>query len=104
MAQAADVEVMVKKVVDTYDRLDYAFNNAGIEGVVTPTVAYGEADWGRTSRGGYMSTKEPFTISIPDDVLTDLRDRLTRTRWPQDFANDGWEYGTNGAYLKELAA
>jgi len=28
-----------------------------------------------------MSTKEPFTVSIPDEVLADLRDRLTRTRW-----------------------
>ncbi len=49
-----------------------------------------------------MSTKEPFTISISDEVLADLRDRLSRTRWPNDFANDHWEYGTNGAYLKEL--
>ena len=49
-----------------------------------------------------MSTKEPFTISIPEETLTDLRERLTKTRWPQDFANDGWEYGTNAAYLKEL--
>lgn len=51
-----------------------------------------------------MSKKEPFIIRIPDEVLTDLRDRLARTRWPDDFANDGWEYGTNGAYLKELVA
>ena len=47
VAQAADVEAMVKKAVDTYGRLDCAFNNAGIEGVVKPTVEYGEADWDR---------------------------------------------------------
>ena len=46
--------------------------------------------------------KEPFTISIPDAVLEDLRGRLARTRFPRDFANDNWEYGTNVAYLKEL--
>jgi hypothetical protein len=51
-----------------------------------------------------MSAKEPFTISVPADALADLRDRLSRTRWPHDFANDRWEYGTNGAYLKELVA
>jgi NAD(P)-dependent dehydrogenase (short-subunit alcohol dehydrogenase family) len=47
VAQAADVKAMVKKTVETYGRLDCAFNNAGIEGVVRPTVEYGEADWDR---------------------------------------------------------
>ena len=49
-----------------------------------------------------MKTKEPFTIQISDEVLTDLRERLRRTRWASDFANEGWAYGTNGSYLKEL--
>jgi hypothetical protein len=47
-------------------------------------------------------TKEKFTISIPNDTLKDLRDRLTRTRFAPDFGNSRWEYGTNGDYLKEL--
>ena len=51
-----------------------------------------------------MSSQEPFTIAIPDETLTDLRERLVKTRWAPDFANDGWEYGTNAAYLKELVA
>jgi microsomal epoxide hydrolase len=46
--------------------------------------------------------KEPFTIAVPEAALTDLRERLTRTRWPEDFANPQWEYGTPTAYLKEL--
>ena len=49
-----------------------------------------------------MSTKEPFQINVPDTTLQDLHDRLARTRWPHDFANDQWEYGTNLTYLKEL--
>ena len=49
-----------------------------------------------------MATKEPFTIHAPEEVLTDLHDRLSKVRWAQDFANPNWEYGTNGAYLKEL--
>lgn len=49
-----------------------------------------------------MSTKEPFHVNIPDAALQDLRERLAHTRWPHDFANDQWEYGTNLAYLKEL--
>ncbi len=47
VAQPADAEAMVKKAVEIYGRLDCAFNNAGIEGVVQPTVDYGEADWDR---------------------------------------------------------
>jgi hypothetical protein len=32
---------------------------------------------------------EPFTIRVPDETLADLRDRLTRTRWPDEFDTDG---------------
>ena len=32
--------------------------------------------------------------------LDDLRDRLRRTRWAADYANDDWRYGTNGAWLQ----
>jgi pimeloyl-ACP methyl ester carboxylesterase len=46
--------------------------------------------------------KEPFRIAIPDSILDDLRNRLSRTRWPIDFANDSWAYGTNRNYLEEL--
>jgi pimeloyl-ACP methyl ester carboxylesterase len=49
-----------------------------------------------------MAQKEPFTISVPDATLTDLRERLGRTRWPRDFGNANWEYGTKLEYLKEL--
>lgn len=47
---------------------------------------------------------EPFTIAIDEAALTDLRQRLDRARLPEDFGNDGWQYGTNGEYLKQLVA
>ncbi len=46
----------------------------------------------------------PFTIRIPDDVLTDLKARLARARYPDEIEGAGWDYGTNLAYLKELVA
>ncbi len=46
--------------------------------------------------------KETFTVAVPEETLTDLRGRLTRVRWPNDFNNDDWAYGTNKAYLMEL--
>ncbi|HEV8711845.1 MAG TPA: epoxide hydrolase [Candidatus Binatia bacterium] len=46
--------------------------------------------------------KEPFTVAISEETLTDLHERLAKTRWSGDFANPGWEYGTNRDYLKSL--
>jgi len=47
VSRATEVQTLVQKAVETYGRLDCAFNNAGIEGVVQPTVDYGEAHWDR---------------------------------------------------------
>ena len=33
---------------------------------------------------------EAFRVDVSDDALTDLQDRLARTRWPGDFANEQW--------------
>ncbi|HEV7731313.1 MAG TPA: epoxide hydrolase [Candidatus Binatia bacterium] len=47
---------------------------------------------------------QPFRIAVADEVLADLRDRLARTRFPDEIAGGGWTYGTDLAYLKELVA
>src|SRR5207253_639456 len=47
---------------------------------------------------------EPFRIHVPDATLTDLRERLARTRFPDEIAGGGWTYGTNLAYLRDLVA
>ena len=38
VANEYDVRSLVEKTVKTYDRLDYAFNNAGIGETITPLV------------------------------------------------------------------
>ena len=43
-----------------------------------------------------------FSIAISDSVLSDLRERLARTRWPDDAPGSAWQYGTDLAYLREL--
>ncbi|MCI0439363.1 MAG: SDR family oxidoreductase [Chloroflexi bacterium] len=45
VTKAAQVEVMVKRAVEAYSRLDCAFNNAGIPGARVPTHEYPEDDW-----------------------------------------------------------
>src|SRR6058998_3742035 len=47
---------------------------------------------------------EPFRIAVPDAVLADLRERLARTRFPDEIPASGWTYGTDLAYLRELVA
>ena len=46
----------------------------------------------------------PFTIDVSDAVLADLKDRLSRTRLPDELPGTEWDYGTNRAYLEELIA
>jgi microsomal epoxide hydrolase len=49
-----------------------------------------------------MPQVQPFKINVPAEILEDLRERLARTRFPDEVPNTGWEYGTNLAYLKQL--
>jgi NAD(P)-dependent dehydrogenase (short-subunit alcohol dehydrogenase family) len=48
VAQDADVKALIDKVVETYGRLDYAHNNAGIEGMAGPCVECTEENWDKT--------------------------------------------------------
>jgi pimeloyl-ACP methyl ester carboxylesterase len=49
-------------------------------------------------------TIQPFTLHISQETLDDLRERLARTRWPDEVEKAGWDYGTNLDYLKSLVA
>ena len=46
----------------------------------------------------------PFGVDVPDDALEDLRDRISRTRLPNQVDGIGWEQGTELGYLEELLA
>jgi len=46
----------------------------------------------------------PFKIRVSDEVLADLRERLARTRWPDQLDGVGWDYGTDRGALQELCA
>ncbi|AIG78928.1 microsomal epoxide hydrolase [Amycolatopsis japonica] len=49
-----------------------------------------------------MTEIKPFRIAIDQAELDDLRDRLSRTRWPREVTG-GWSRGVPVAYLKGLA-
>ena len=44
-------------------------------------------------------TVEPFDPTIDEEVIDDLRDRLRRTRWPDQIHTGGWDYGMNTEVL-----
>lgn len=46
ITRTSEVEAMVARVRDRYQRLDYAFNNSGVA-VLAPTIATTENDWDR---------------------------------------------------------
>jgi NAD(P)-dependent dehydrogenase (short-subunit alcohol dehydrogenase family) len=50
VSNSSDVQAMVKKAVDEFGSLNYAHNNAGIEGAVGMTADYDENEWDRVLR------------------------------------------------------
>src|SRR3954447_10640372 len=47
---------------------------------------------------------QEFRVSISDDEVKGLRERLARTRWPEQETVDDWSQGMPLAYAQELCA
>lgn len=48
ISDVASVKTMISKTIEEYGRLDFAFNNAGIEGLSAPVHECTEANWDKT--------------------------------------------------------
>lgn len=48
------------------------------------------------------STPKAFELRVPDVDIADLRDRLARSRLPDQAPGESWAYGTEVAYLRGL--
>jgi pimeloyl-ACP methyl ester carboxylesterase len=48
------------------------------------------------------ATPLSFTIDIPDAVLTDLRERLMRIRWPHQLPGESWLFGADLGTMQAL--
>jgi len=44
----------------------------------------------------------PFTIQVEAETLSDLRERIRKTRWPEHAPGAAWEQGTDLEYLRQL--
>jgi len=49
-----------------------------------------------------MAQPQPFTLTIPDAAIADLRQRLASTRYTDQAPGEPWAYGTDVGYLKQL--
>jgi len=47
---------------------------------------------------------QPSRSRSPTRALADLRERLARTRFPDQIEGANWDYGTELSYLRELVA
>lgn len=45
---------------------------------------------------------EQFKIQISEDEISDLKQRLSKARWPPETINEGWKKGVPVDYLKKL--
>jgi NAD(P)-dependent dehydrogenase (short-subunit alcohol dehydrogenase family) len=63
-----DVSAALQRTVDTFGRLDYAFNNAGIEQPITPAVDIADDDWicilDVNTRGVFLCMKHEIPLML----------------------------------------
>ena len=45
---------------------------------------------------------EAFSLHVPDSALTDLRERLSHSRFPDQAPGEPWAYGTDVTYMSDL--
>jgi len=58
--------------------------------------------FGANSSGSKQS--EAFSLHVSNDAIVDLRDRIARTRFPDQTPGTPWAYGTDVAWMRELIA
>ncbi len=64
------VQAMVRKTVDAFGRLDYAFNNAGVEAGLIPLDQYAEEVWDRTLSVNLTGVWLCMKYEIPEMLKT----------------------------------
>ena len=47
---------------------------------------------------------DPFKIDIPEEVILELKQKLSSTRWPEKETVDDWSQGVPRAYLAKLCS
>jgi pimeloyl-ACP methyl ester carboxylesterase len=45
----------------------------------------------------------PFFVNTPQQILDDLKLRISNTRWPDEIHDSGWNFGSNLSFVKQLS-
>jgi len=75
VSRSGDVKAALDALVKAYGRLDFAFNNAGVEQELTPTSEIDDADWDRligiNLRGVFLCMKHeiPLMLNVGGGVI-----------------------------------
>jgi pimeloyl-ACP methyl ester carboxylesterase len=48
------------------------------------------------------NSPKPFALHVPDAAIADLKERIARTRWPDEPPLEPWSTGTSVAYAKDI--
>ena len=68
VTRAEDVKAALDKTVEAFGRLDFAFNNAGVEQPLTPTADLTEEEWDRivdiNLRGVFLCMKHEIPLML----------------------------------------
>jgi len=68
VSQAADVQSYVEHTLSAFGRIDAFFNNAGIEGVISPLTDYSEENWDRVIginlKGAFLGLRYVLPVMI----------------------------------------
>ncbi len=72
ITKATEVENLVNQTINTYNRLDYAFNNAGTEGILGPSIEQTEENWNQVIntnlKGVWLSMKYQIPQMLKNGV------------------------------------
>jgi len=68
VSQSKDVQAYVEHTISTFGRIDTFFNNAGIEGIITPLAEYSEDLWDRVMgvnlKGSFLGLRYVLPVMI----------------------------------------
>lgn len=101
VSKTKDVKTMIDRTLEHFGRLDYACNNAGIEGQLSETADYTEEDWDKVLnvnlRGQWLCMKyEIPAILKQGGAIVNVSSILGKVGFAQAPAYTAAKHGLNG--------
>jgi len=102
VADGKSVEALVQRTLDTYGRLDLAFNNAGVEGGLKPLVEYSQEEFERviainlTGIFLCMKYKIPAMLTSGGGAIVNTSSTVGLIAWPGLAAYTASKHGMLG--------